>query len=109
MIAYDENGNRPVDPAEGVAGISVRVVETNTNRVIASGFTDARGYVEFEIVTDAPAQIVVPYFGRDVGASAAETLTLHLHPAAHAGQSTGADPLEVLLNEKRSCSFRCLC
>ncbi len=63
VIAYDENGNRTVDPAEGVAGISVRVVEMNTNRVIASGFTDARGYVEFELVTDAPARIVVPYFG----------------------------------------------
>ena len=64
VIAYDENGNRTVDPAEGVAEISVRVVEMNTNRVIASGFTDARGYVTFEVVTDAPAQIVVPYFGR---------------------------------------------
>ena len=64
VIAYDENGNRTVDPAEGVAGISVRVVETDTNRVIASGFTDERGYVTFEVVTDAPAQIVVPYFGK---------------------------------------------
>src|SRR5690606_14487266 len=64
VIAYDENGNRTVDPAEGVAGISVRVVEMNTNRVVASGFTDPRGYVTFEVVTDAPAQIVVPYFGR---------------------------------------------
>lgn len=63
VIAYDENGNRTVDPAEGVAGISVRVVEMNTNRVITSGFTDAHGYVEFELVTDAPARIVVPYFG----------------------------------------------
>jgi hypothetical protein len=63
VIAYDENGNHTVDPAEGVAGISVRVVEINTNRVIASGFTDARGYAAFDIVTDAPAQIVVPYFG----------------------------------------------
>lgn len=63
VIAYDENGNRTVDPAEGVAGISVRVVETNTNRVIASGYTDARGYVEFHLVTDATARIVVPYFG----------------------------------------------
>ena len=29
VIAYDENGNRAVDPAEGVAGISVRVVRHN--------------------------------------------------------------------------------
>jgi hypothetical protein len=63
IIAYDENGNRTVDPAEGVAGISVRVVEADTNRVIASSFTDTRGYATFELVLDVPLQLVVPYFG----------------------------------------------
>jgi hypothetical protein len=90
VIAYDENGNRTVDPAEGVAGISVRVVEVNTNRVIASGFTDARGYAAFEIVTDAPAQIVVPYFGETWqlqrgGNSAAPAFTLLLTPGNQPG------------------------
>jgi hypothetical protein len=90
VIAYDENGNRTVDPAEGVAGISVRVVEVNTNRVIASGFTDERGYVSFEVVTDAPAQIVVPYFGRTWavqrgGNSAAPAYTLLLTPGNQPG------------------------
>jgi hypothetical protein len=64
VIAYDENGNRSVDPAEGVAGIPVRVVEISSNRVIASGLTDARGYVAFEVVSDVPARIVAPYFGQ---------------------------------------------
>jgi hypothetical protein len=90
VIAYDENGNRTVDPAEGVAGISVRVVETNTNRIVASGFTDERGYVTFEVVTDAPAQIVVPYFGRAWtlqrgGNSAAPAYTLLLTPGNQPG------------------------
>lgn len=90
VIAYDENGNRTVDPAEGVAGISVRVVEVNTNRVIASGFTDERGYVSFEVVTDAPAQIVVPYFGKTWtvqrgGNSAAPAYTLLLTPGNQPG------------------------
>jgi hypothetical protein len=90
VIAYDENGNRTVDPAEGVAGISVRVVETNTNRVIASGFTDERGYVAFEVLTDTPAQIVVPYFGRAWilqrgGNSAAPAYTLLLTPGNQPG------------------------
>jgi hypothetical protein len=90
VIAYDENGNRTVDPAEGVAGISVRVVEVNTNRVIASGFTDERGYVSFEVVTDAPAQIAVPYFGRTWavqrgGNSAAPAYTLLLTPGNQPG------------------------
>ena len=90
VIAYDENGNHTVDPAEGVAGISVRVVEINTNRVIASGFTDARGYAAFEIVTDAPAQIVVPYFGETwqlqrSGNSAPSAYTLLLTPGNQPG------------------------
>ena len=90
VIAYDENGNRTVDPAEGVAGISVRVVEINTNRVIASGYTDARGYIAFEVVTDAPAQIVVPYFGatwqiQRSGNRAAPAYTLLLTPGNQPG------------------------
>jgi hypothetical protein len=64
VIAYDENGNRGVDPAEGVAGISVRVVEVGTNRVIAQAFTDAQGFAQLQVVTSAQARAVVPYFGR---------------------------------------------
>jgi len=90
VIAYDENGNRTVDPAEGVAGISVRVVEVNTNRIIASGFTDTRGYVAFELITDEPTQIVVPYFGetwqvQHGGNNAAPAFTLLLTPGNQPG------------------------
>jgi hypothetical protein len=90
VIAYDENGNRTVDPAEGVAGISVRVVETNTNHVIASGFTDERGYVAFELVSDTPAQVVVPYFGKNWplqrgGNAAIPAYTLLLTPGNQPG------------------------
>ncbi len=63
VIAYDENGNRDVDPAEGVSGISVRAVEVGTNQVIAQAFTDAQGYAQLQVVTSAEARIVVPYFG----------------------------------------------
>src|SRR5690606_24247904 len=64
VVAYDENGNRAVDPAEGVAGISVRVVEVGTNRVIAQAFTDAQGFAQLQVVTSAQARVVVPYFGK---------------------------------------------
>ena len=64
VIAYDENGNRAVDPAEGVAGISVRVVEVGTNRVISQAFTDGQGFAQLQVVTSAQARAVVPYFGR---------------------------------------------
>ena len=88
VIAYDENGNRTVDPAEGVAGISVRVVETTTNRVIASGFTDETGYVQFQVVMDTPAQIVVPYFGKTWTLQSGNTspaFTLLLNPGNQPG------------------------
>ncbi len=64
VIAYDENGNRAVDPAEGVAGISVRVVEVGTNRVISQAFTDTQGFAQLQVVTSAQARVVVPYFGK---------------------------------------------
>jgi hypothetical protein len=64
VIAYDENGNRSVEPAEGVQGISVRLVTVGTNQVIASGFTNAEGFVHLEALTDTPVRLVVPYFGK---------------------------------------------
>lgn len=84
VIAYDENGNRDVDPAEGVSGISVRAVEVGTNRVIAQAFTDAQGYAQLQVVTSAETRVVVPYFGsvwdvprsRSGGGQAAFTLLL---------------------------------
>src|SRR5690606_15202679 len=64
VSAYDENGNRAVDPAEGVSGISVRVVEVGTNRVIAQAITDSSGFAQLQVVTSAQARVVVPYFGK---------------------------------------------
>ena len=63
VIAYDENGNREVDPAEGVAGIPVRAVEANSNQVIAQNVTDARGYAQLLVIASSEVRVVVPYFG----------------------------------------------
>lgn len=64
VIGYDENGNRVVDPAEGVSGISVRVVEVGTNRVITQTFTDSSGFARLQVITSARSRVVVPYFGK---------------------------------------------
>ncbi len=63
VIAYDENANRSVDPAEGVRGIPVRLVEVGTNRVITKATTDAAGYAALEAIANAELRLVVPYFG----------------------------------------------
>ena len=88
VIGYDENGNHAVDPAEGVNGISVRVVNTTTNQVVASGFTDETGYVDFQLVMDSPLQVVVPYFGKTWAiqtGNTAPTFTLLLNPGNQPG------------------------
>jgi hypothetical protein len=64
IIAYDENVNHAVDPAEGVRGIPVRIVDTATNRVLAQAFTDESGYARIQIQTNARISLVVPYFGQ---------------------------------------------
>jgi hypothetical protein len=64
LIAYDENANRSVDPAEGVRGIPVRLVDVATNRVLAQAFTDDSGYARIQTHTNARVSLVVPYFGQ---------------------------------------------
>ncbi len=64
LIAYDENANRSVDPAEGVRGIPVRLVDVATNRVLAQAFTDESGYARIQTQTNAHVSLVVPYFGQ---------------------------------------------
>jgi hypothetical protein len=63
-IAYDANGNRVVDPVEGVRGISARLVAVGSNAVIASGFTDNQGIVHLEALSGEHVRLVVPYFGK---------------------------------------------
>ncbi|MEL6526943.1 MAG: hypothetical protein AAFQ07_14660, partial [Chloroflexota bacterium] len=63
VIAYDENGNRDVDPAEGVSGIPIRAVAVDSNQVIAQSVTDVHGYAQLLVVTDSDLRIVAPYFG----------------------------------------------
>lgn len=63
MVGYDENMNRKVDLNEGVQGVSVRLVEGSSNRVLAHGFTDERGFLELQAVTASEARLVIPYFG----------------------------------------------
>ena len=64
LIAYDENANRSVDPAEGVRGIPIRLVDVATNRALAQAFTDESGYARLQIQTNAQVSLVVPYFGQ---------------------------------------------
>jgi hypothetical protein len=89
VIAYDENGNSAVDPAEGVSGISVRLVKTSTNEIVASGFTNAEGFIRLQTLADGPVRLVVPYFGKfwelSSGGGAEPRFTLILPPGNQPG------------------------
>jgi len=63
VVAYDLNRNDSADADEGVQGISARMLDTTTNRLLASGLTDERGFVRLQAVTANPVTVVVPYFG----------------------------------------------
>lgn len=87
LIGYDENANGVMDVSEGVRGISVRLVEVGTNRVLAQGFTDERGFAELQASTNSPVLLVVPYFGESWAARSGgqQTFTLLLSPGNQPG------------------------
>ncbi|MEL6528071.1 MAG: hypothetical protein AAFQ07_20400, partial [Chloroflexota bacterium] len=89
VIAYDENGNREVDPAEGVSGIPVRAVAVDSNQVIAQSMTDMHGYAQLLVIADSDLRIVAPYFGEvwDVPLSTrtSNQFTLLLEPGNQPG------------------------
>ena len=90
VIAYDENGNRAVDPAEGVRDIPVRVVEAGSNTVLAQSVTDMRGHARLMLTTSDDVRVVVPYFGEVWQVSVGQTgrdqnFTLLLEPGNQPG------------------------
>ena len=63
VVAYDLNRNDSADPNEGVRDISAHMLNTASNRLLASGITDERGFMRLQTVTASPVTVVVPYFG----------------------------------------------
>lgn len=64
LIAYDQQGNKIADPNDGVQGISVRLMEAGTNRIVASGMTDETGWVRLSATTNVPLRLICPYLGK---------------------------------------------
>jgi hypothetical protein len=63
VVAYDENANEEVDPAEGVRAISVRAVDATTNALLASAITDDAGFVRLQVTTRRDVLVVIPLLG----------------------------------------------
>jgi hypothetical protein len=60
-VAYDKNDNQAVDVAEGVSGLSVRVIDPVTNRELTHGYTEPTGAVQFVVPTNNPVRVLIPY------------------------------------------------
>ena len=64
LIAYDQRGNKIPDANDGVRGVSVRLMQAGTNRIIASGITDETGWVRLSATTNVPLRVICPYLGK---------------------------------------------
>jgi hypothetical protein len=62
-IYYDENDNRAPDVSEGVAGVSVRVLDATANRLLAQTFTDSQGHAGLSLSTAGKVRLSISYLG----------------------------------------------
>lgn len=84
IIGYDLNTNGQIEPAEGVRGLSIRVVDAQDNRLLASGFTDSSGFARIQTMTSADVVALVPLLGESMQIrrnTAQSTWTIRLNPA----------------------------
>jgi hypothetical protein len=63
LVYYDGNDDRQPGAGEGVAGISAQAYEVATNQLLAQGFTDEQGNLEFTVAAQGPVRVSVPFFG----------------------------------------------
>jgi hypothetical protein len=61
QVYYDANGNNQPDPGEGVVGVSARVFDLVTGRLLAQQLTDETGRVSFTVSAPGAVQLAVPY------------------------------------------------
>ncbi len=63
LVYFDANDDRQPGAGEGISGISVQAYEVATNQLLAQGFTDEQGNLEFTVASSGPARVSVPFFG----------------------------------------------
>jgi hypothetical protein len=63
LVYYDGNGDRQPGAGEGVSGVSVQAYQATTDRLLAQGFTDDQGYLEFTVSSEGLVRVAVPFFG----------------------------------------------
>jgi len=63
LVYYDANDDHQPGAGEGIAGVSAQAYEAAINQLLAQGFTDEQGNLEFTVAAQGPVRISVPFFG----------------------------------------------
>jgi len=63
LVYYDANDDHQPGAGEGIVGISAQAYEVATNQLLAQGFTDEQGNLEFTVSAQGPVRVSVPFFG----------------------------------------------
>ncbi len=85
LVYYDGNDDRQPGAGEGISGISAQAYEVASNQLLAQGFTDERGNLEFTVSAQGPVRVSVPFFGFSqlvAGEGASVYLRVPPHPRA---------------------------
>ena len=84
LVYYDSNDDHQPGAGEGIAGISAQAYEVATNQLLAQGFTDERGNLEFTVASAGPVRVTVPFFGfSQLVAGESEGASIYLRVPPH--------------------------
>jgi hypothetical protein len=82
LTFYDINGNSKYDPGEGIVGISARVIDLTTGKLLAQGLTDTTGRATFTVSAPGAVQLVVPYLNRsEIILPSGKAVTIRVNPS----------------------------
>jgi len=63
LVYYDVNSDGQPGAGEGISGISAHAYEVATNQLLAQGFTDEQGNLEFTVAAQGLVRVSVPFLG----------------------------------------------
>jgi hypothetical protein len=67
-VAYlDENNNKAPDPSEGIAGVSIRLLDGANNSLLGQTFSNNQGYAALTVTAASEVRLSIPYLGYNQG------------------------------------------
>ena len=60
-VYYDENDNRAQDLSEGIQGLSIRILDGQSNQPLGQLFTDPSGYASLTVAAPETIRVSIPY------------------------------------------------